>query len=279
MKSNRIHFKTTQVKKVVTASVLLLVPVLITACAASKETAATLPVTATSVSPSPTQKQPTESPATESVTEWDYVALGDGRTRGVTWPDIWIKSIEADLGVKVNFNNWAFFGQPSEELLSALRENENLKKDISEAEIVTVFTSDQIGLEMFLFYRQLEDCPSEVYESLLEEIIEEIISLRGENSTIVRMIEHYNYPGVTERSLVHSEAKNRCTKVYTETVHSAANKYEIRVVPLYEAFNGRDGNENPGEKGYLRDGLHTNPSGDAIIADLLRDLGYDPIHP
>jgi hypothetical protein len=121
MKSNRIHNKIIQVKKVVTALVLLLVAWLITACAASGETAATLPVTATSVSPSPTlivpsstpipptptQKQPTESPATESVSEWDYVAFGDSRTRGTTWPDIWIKSFETDLGVKVNFNNWA----------------------------------------------------------------------------------------------------------------------------------------------------------------------------
>jgi hypothetical protein len=41
----------------------------------------------------------------------------------------------------------------------------------------------------------------------------------------------------------------------TETVHSAANKYEIRVVPLYEAFNGPDGNEKSGEKGYLSDGV------------------------
>ena len=144
---------------------------------------------------------------------------------------------------------------------------------------MTVFTTDQIGLEMFLFYRYLDDCPNEVYKSLLEEIVEEIISLRGDNSTIVRMFEHYNFPGVNERSLVHFEAKNRCTKVYNEIVHSVGDKYGIPVVSLYEAFNGRDGNENPGEKGYLRDGIHTNPAGDAVIADLLRDLGYDPVHP
>ena len=47
----------------------------------------------------------------------------------------------------------------------------------------------------------------------------------------------------------------------TETVHSAANKYEIRVVPLYEAFNGPDGNEKSGEKGYLSDGGHTSVCG------------------
>ena len=52
------------------------------------------------------------------------------------------------------------------------------------------------------------------------------------------MIEHYNFPGVNERSLVHFEAKNRCTKVYNEIVHSVGDKYGIPVLPLYEAFNG-----------------------------------------
>jgi hypothetical protein len=148
----------------------------------------------------------------------------------------------------MSFYNWAFNGQPSEELLSALRENEKLKKELGEAEIVIVFTSDQKGIEMFTFNKYLDDCPNEVYNSPLEEIIEEIFSLRGDNSTIVRMIEHFNFPGVTERSLVHFEAKNRCTKVYNEIVHSVADKYGIRVVPLYEAFHDRDINENPGEK-------------------------------
>jgi len=45
------------------------------------------------------------------------------------------------------------------------------------------------------------------------------------------------------------------------------------------SFDGPDKNENPGEKGYLRDGIHTNPSDDAVIADLLRDIGYDPVVP
>jgi len=166
------------------------------------------------------------------------VALGDSRTRGVTWPDIWIKSIEADPGVKVNISRWAFRGQPSEKILSKLRENEKVKQELGEAEIVTVFTSDQIGVEMFVLAKHLDDCPNEVNGSLLEVIVEEITSLRGDNSSIVHMIEHYNFPGVNERSLVHFEAKNRCTKVYNEIVHSVGDKYGIPVLPLYEAFNG-----------------------------------------
>ena len=37
-----------------------------------------------------------------------------------------------------------------------------------------MFTTDKIGLEMIALARHLDDCPNEVYESLLEEIIEEI---------------------------------------------------------------------------------------------------------
>jgi len=178
----------------------------------------------------------------------------------------------------VNFHNWAFNGQPGEELLSALRENDKLRKQLAEAEIVTLWTSDQIGLEMVL-NRYLDECPSEVYKSVLEEIVEEILSLHGDNNINILLFEHYDFPGTTERSLVYFDARNRCTKVYNEIVHSVADMHGITVVPLYEAFNGADGNENPGEKGLLKDGVHTNPSGDALIADILRDLDYDTVAP
>jgi hypothetical protein len=49
------------------------------------------------------------------------------------------------------------------------------------------------------------------------------------------------------------------------------------VVPVYTAFNGPDGEDDP--EAYLDDGIHTNAAGDAIIADLLRGLGYESTAP
>jgi hypothetical protein len=142
-------------------------------------------------------------PTTEQAMEWDYVALGDSRTRRATWPETWTKYIEADQGITVNFNNWAFNGQPSEELLAKLRENENFRNDIRQAEVITLLTTDETGQNATLFYENLEECPNEAYKGILDEIVGEIFSLRGGESTLFRMIEHYNFPGPTERSMEH----------------------------------------------------------------------------
>ena len=46
---------------------------------------------------------------------------------------------------------------------------------------------------------------------------------------------------------------------------------------MYLAFNGPDGDEDPHDKGYIAaDGLHANDTGYAVLAGLLRDLGYQP---
>jgi hypothetical protein len=60
-------------------------------------------------------------------------------------------------------------------------------------------------------------------------------------------------------------------------VHQVAAEYDILVAPVYAAFNGPDGDQEP--DGYLQVDGRTNPTGDAIIADLLRELGYGDAAP
>ncbi|HEX5701527.1 MAG TPA: hypothetical protein VFX77_12825, partial [Rubrobacter sp.] len=61
--------------------------------------------------------------------------------------------------------------------------------------------------------------------------------------------------------------------------HIAATSYTERVpyAPVYLAFNGAFGEEDPRSKGYMSfDGLHPNNTGHRIIAGELRWLGYAP---
>jgi hypothetical protein len=48
---------------------------------------------------------------------------------------------------------------------------------------------------------------------------------------------------------------------------------------VYDAFNGLNHDEGPREKDYIGgdDGEHTTEAGQKVIADLMRELGYDPI--
>ena len=214
-----------------------------------------------------------------SGTEWDYVALGDSRMSVTSYPDNYAAHIEADLGVKVNLQNKAYGNYADSTLLYHIRNDDLWREEISEAEVVTILTIDA-----FLFTELYSSNPCvggyvEDFGKNLDDIISEIYSLRGRRKTIIRLIDNYHfYVNVhIERGVF--ETKKMCVKAYNDRLHEVASKYDIPVVPLYLAFNGPNGEEDPDEKGYFIDGINTNETGDIIIADLLRELGYEPLAP
>jgi hypothetical protein len=55
---------------------------------------------------------------------------------------------------------------------------------------------------------------------------------------------------------------------------------QIVFVSVYDAFNGIEHHEDPRAKGYIAsDGMHTSEEGRQVIADLLRQVGYEPVDP
>jgi hypothetical protein len=194
-----------------------------------------------------------------SGTEWDYVALGDSRTAWTSYPDDYAAHIETDLGVKVTVHNEAIGGLWTSDQLWYFHNDDSWREKISEAEVVTRAVVD--------------------FEKSLDEIIAEIYSLRGRQKTIIRLIENYHYNVNLHKKHGNFAGRKMCVNTYNDRLHKVAVKYDIPVVPLYLAFNGPNGDESPGEKGYFKDSSHTNDTGDAIIADLLRELGYEPLAP
>jgi lysophospholipase L1-like esterase len=68
-------------------------------------------------------------------------------------------------------------------------------------------------------------------------------------------------------------------KPYLDEVNAhiafTAAAYNFGFAPVYRSFNGLDGDEDPSDKGLLAfDGFHPNTAGHALIAQLLRSLGY-----
>lgn len=259
------------------AFVFFLLLVLV-ACGVSESspTPTHIPPTPTAL-PSPT---PTAIPVpTIAGSEWELVAFGDSRTVSATWPYKFAEHIEEDLGVDVEVSNRAIGGQTSEELLELIQLIEPLRKQIREAEIVTILTLDKAGILIFAYNRFINDCSTEEYQTILEEIIVEIFTLRKDNPTIVRLLEHYNFPGTSKDAFDYFDIRKACFEQYNTIIHTVAEKYGILVVPIYESFNGSSGFENPDDKGFLSDGLHLSQEGDVVIADLFRERGYAPIVP
>jgi lysophospholipase L1-like esterase len=63
-------------------------------------------------------------------------------------------------------------------------------------------------------------------------------------------------------------------------IASTATANNIAYARVYLAFNGPGGDEDPGDKGFLAfDHFHPSAAGHALIAQLLRELGYLPIVP
>ena len=253
-----------------------------------------LPPTATVVPPTPAPT-PTNTPLLPTATvalpeggaEWDYVALGDSIAWG--WPKLYAAHIEADLGVEVTVHNWYRDAQSSAGLLSALRDNQELRSDIREAEVVTFLVSPQRFQRPMAVYEagtcggtDNQDCLREALSLLkadVDAILAEILSLTSTSDTIIRAMTYHN-PMVNEwkRKGVFEDL-NSYWKAHNEYLVQAASEHNIPVVRVDLAFNGPNGDEDPLDKDYVSDGWHPNAVGDAIIADLHRELGYEPLGP
>jgi lysophospholipase L1-like esterase len=250
--------------------------------------------------PTPTATSTTKVP--EEIKEWDYVVFGDSAAWG--FPRYYASYMEKDLGVKVTIYNKTIDTQSVDSLLRVLRKDESLRKLVSEAEVITLFGNPDLSqgdtpesLEKYIeweeqpswykdckkLYRPPGDCSPETFESYIENIkgvIEEILSLRNGMPTIIRVMDYY--------MPLYSEWKNHgiekectcCWENFNNAVHQAAAAYNVPVARVYDAFNGPNHDEDPREKGYIMDdGKHTKEAGQKVIADLMRELGYDPVNP
>jgi hypothetical protein len=229
----------------------------------------------------------TEPTATPAPITWDYVVLGDSNAS--TFPRHYADHIEADLGVEVAVHYWNRGSQGSTSLLRALRDHEELRSGIREAEVLTFYVSPK-HLQWPVMEYDAETCGGPDNQDCLREaltllktdtdaILAEILSLRSTDDTIIRAMTYYN-PKVNAFKRDSSfEDLNPYWVAHNEYLIQAASEHNIPVARVDLAFNGPNLDEDPSDKGYVSDGFHANPEGAARIAELFRELGYEPFAP
>jgi lysophospholipase L1-like esterase len=234
-------------------------------------------------------------------TSWEYVALGDSLATGY---GAFIKGyvpryeayVETDTGVAVTRTNLGQNKMTSSQLLSTLNSDPTFRRAIREAEIVTWNIGGNDLRAARTSYKNgtcggvdNQDCLRTSVATLKTNwtaITAEVLELRSTSDTIVRTTDIYN-PYVRTDIASDTWQKDggmndfQVFKKYLDRVnrHIATTSYTegVPYAPVYLAFNGTFGDEDPRSKGYLRvDGLHPNNTGHRIIAGQLRLLGYAP---
>lgn len=219
---------------------------------------------------------------------FDYVSLGDSFTWG--FADLYAAHIEANLGRRVILHNQSVGGQRSDELLDALRGNDEIRAQLCKAKVVTFMIPMAHFKEPSIAYVRgvSEGIENEdgmhkafaLYQRDANEIFKELLFMRSPAEAIIRTMDCYLPPFLFnewERQGVYPILKSWWNK-FNGCVTALASKHQIPLACVNLAFNGSSGNENPA--GYFgKDGWHTNQEGAALIAQLHRDLGYAPFTP
>jgi lysophospholipase L1-like esterase len=224
---------------------------------------------------------------------YDYVALGDSTPAGfdvdASYVDYYARYVESDLGVSVNVLNWARDGQTAHSLLRALRDNPSLREDISNAEIVTIWTgwNDLFGLAGK--YRTEEcggvdnlDCIREKVDALnadIEAIVVEILALRGPSDTLV-LIANVGNPFAAQWKQVgiFEGLKGPLVDAWLYPIERVATENGIVLVDSYTVLNGPNGDDEVSTDIVIQR-VHFNESGHRLLADLHREAGYGPLGP
>jgi hypothetical protein len=221
--------------------------------------------------------------------EWDLVIFGDSQAWGIG--ELYAAHIEEDQGVKVTVHDETAGSQSAYYLLKNLRELERLRKLVSEAEVVafncnprrSVSETNPFDYECMVGYElYVVNCSLETFDKYIEDleaIIEEILLLRDGSPTIVRVMDYYcsGYDTFKEQGIF--EECWECWDNTNNAIHQAAAAHNVPVARVYDAFNGPNHDENPHDKGYLLIDGHPNEEGQKVIANLFRELDYEPVNP
>lgn len=240
----------------------------------------------------------TSSAVNDSIT---YTALGDSLAFGLFAPvgsgyvPLYRNHLRDDTGAKVKLYNLSVPGWTSDDLLAALKGNLLFRALVSRSQVVTwdIGGNDLRALRDRYKARLCggadnQDCFRQGVariEANWDAIVAEILSLRGGSQTVMRTMDIYN-PYLKVDQAADTWAGDgglndfQVFKPYLEEVnrHIASTGRGVRFAPVYAAFNGPQGEVDPGDQGLIFfDGLHPNGRGHQVIADLLRALGYAPL--
>ena len=237
---------------------------------------------------------------------WTYAAFGDSvpfgafASLGRGYVPLYSKAVAVDNGVTVNRYNLSVPGWRSRDLRDALRGNAVFRLTAFSSRVISVSIGGGDLSSARDLYKQgicggvdNEDCMRGTVSALQanwDSILSSILTLRRSRPTIVRTMDIYNpfvnrdkasdsWPAGGDGVSDFDELKPYLDEV-NAYIASSSTARGVLVAPVYYWFNGPNGDEDPDDKGLLAfDDFHPNDRGHALMASLLRDLGYSTVTP
>lgn len=224
----------------------------------------------------------------------NYTALGDSLaydildlSRGGYVPR-YASYVQTDTGSIVLLNNLGQNGWTSTQLLNALRTNMTFRNSLANSQIITFDIGGNDFLRAINAYRSgtcggadNQDClktTAATFKANWSAIITEILSLRSTGNTVIRTMDVYNPFVNAEKASGSFEMLKPLLDDANNYIAATSAANNIPCAKVYRAFNGANGDEDAGDKGYIspydRSGVHPGELGHQVIADLFRNLGY-----
>jgi len=230
---------------------------------------------------------------------WDLLWVSDSSGWGVA--EIYGQYIAEDNNVEVNVIDSWLGGLSAGQILQGLKDQnthnfnlDKLRERIAESEVIVIYGNPEDSLDLSnpgdwncgqgIEKCYVNNCSIDTFSKYiadLEEIYSIIFEIRQGKPTIIRAIDAYNPRLISncqnDGAFVDCLA---CWETYNDAIHQAAEEMGVPVANVFNAWNGLDHSEDPVEKGYTQeDNVHPNELGATVIAQVLRDTGYDPIIP
>lgn len=227
---------------------------------------------------------------------WNLVVIGDSSL----WElgDALAAQIEKDVGVQVEFEDFTVGGLSAGEVLEVLQTGksqnfklEKLPASLREAEVVVMFVNpnqsidpeNPLNLDGCFFAKLPESCDPASFKQWtadLEAIWGEIFELREGQATVLLATDLYNPLVSPWKENGVFEACTECWENISLATRLAAEVYNIPFLSRLDAFNGSNHDEDPREKGYIvSDGEHPSELAAQYTAELLSQMGYEPVSP
>jgi len=238
---------------------------------------------------------PAATPVPTPTVTIDLVALGDSTPAAYrtarSYAQIYATYIEEDLGVAVRFHQWARNGQRASELLTNLQQDQALREDIRQAEVITIWTGfndivPATGIDpkggVCGPWADLDlDCAGvrvAALKSTIDGIVAELLDLADPGKTLILFADVGNPLANRWQELgLLDELKGPIMEAWIDHVSEACDGTGIRVVHTYQALNGPEGDQAVDPEIMQDDGLHLNGDGHRLLADVHRRMGYGPL--